>query len=239
MAVPSSKAMGELQLTLERHECGMEYFLFTPTAPPLAVICALHGSGGVSNKDNILNQGLIKRLQVDIEFSGSFPFLLVQPIAKQKNWERQADAVMNVISKFSEGKKVFLIGESMGGHGVMRLATLFPGQFAGVIPICGYLDRSNKGKLKEAGNEIAEAIKSLSDTPMWFFHSADDAIVSVLFSDHIVEQLRKAGNIETIRYTRYDTAPGLVIRNKTFSGHGAHELVFVDPTVFDWLKSLL
>ena len=48
----------------------------------------------------------------------------------------------------------------------------------------------------------------LSDKPIYVFHAATDAIVSVDHSDGMVESLKNAGN-KNVQYTRYDDAPGL------------------------------
>ena len=59
-------------------------------------------------------------------------------------------------------------------------------------------------------------------------------MVSVEHTDAIVEALREAGN-ENVKYTRYDTAPGLPGFGPKGQGHASYELAFMEGELYEWL----
>lgn len=87
--------------------------------------------------------------------------------------------------------RLFLFGFSDGATVAVELATTR--RFAAaVVAAYGF-----------TGSLPALATQRLKDVPLWFFHSADDAIFSVANSDNLVRTLRQAGS-EVVRYTRYE-----------------------------------
>ena len=70
---------------------------------------------------------------------------------------------------------------------------------------------------------------------MWIFHSADDNIVPVEHSDAIVEALKPGG---AVKYTRYETAPGLPGYGDKGRGHASYELAFLEKDLWSWVGGL-
>ena len=106
--------------------------------------------------------------------------------------------------------RCYLYGESMGGEGVYRLLTDFPGRFAGGVTAAGYT--INKGADK------------MARTPLWIFHGENDAISSVDNARTIYQSILDAGGID-VKYTEYpglDHVPGL-------------EAARSEPGLFEWL----
>ena len=82
-------------------------------------------------------------------------------------------------------ERVYLTGLSMGGYGTWRLASLQPGRFAAVVPICG-------------GGDPADA-KALAGQSIWAVHGTRDAVVPERRSLDMVEAIRAAGG--DVRYS--------------------------------------
>lgn len=49
-----------------------------------------------------------------------------------------------------------------------------------------------------------------------------------------MEALREAGNAN-VKYTRYDTAPGLPGFGPKGQGHASYELAFMEGELYEWL----
>ncbi|CAB9497868.1 phospholipase Carboxylesterase [Seminavis robusta] len=89
--------------------------------------------------------------------------------------------------------RVFLFGFSDGATVAVELATTR--RFKACI-ICAYGFSGVLPKL---------ALERLKDVPMWIFHSADDVIFPVAYSDQLVTSLRSVTTSSLVLYTRYDT----------------------------------
>jgi predicted peptidase len=83
--------------------------------------------------------------------------------------------------------RIYAVGYSMGGNGVLALARYIPDIFAAIAPMSGM---SNVW--------WASYIK---DIPAWFFHGAKDDHVPVQESDEMVDALKIVGAKE-IKYSR-------------------------------------
>lgn len=67
----------------------------------------------------------------------------------------------------------------MGGFGVVATAAAYPKEFAQIVPIAG-------------GTNSTDA-KNLRDVPLWAFHGANDPVVPVTESEHLVNEIEKSG----------------------------------------------
>ncbi|HEX3626217.1 MAG TPA: alpha/beta hydrolase-fold protein, partial [Verrucomicrobiae bacterium] len=76
-------------------------------------------------------------------------------------------------------KRIYLVGESMGGYGAWEAAIRYPTLWAAVIPLMGGTDPSK-----------AAIIKNL---PIWTFHAANDPTVPVTGTRQMVSALRAVG----------------------------------------------
>lgn len=206
----------------------------------LPAILFLHGGGGVANPDNIRNQSLTKMLiEKSIPRGENFNYIVVMPIANVKGWQTdgQLAKVKSVFDKIvketqSDQSRLYCLGQSMGGNGAYEIAAQNAGYFAAIVPVCGYLER----EMSEGSVELANAAPKLAQTPIWAYHAANDAMVPVHHTDAIVDAVKKAGN-ENVKYTRYETAPGLPGFGAKGNGHASYELAFKEPELYDWLDS--
>jgi predicted peptidase len=107
-----------------------------------------------------------------------------------------------------DGKRLYLIGISMGGHGVWDLAARFPAFFAALVPICA------------AANPTQAAV--LAPIPSWSFHGAEDREVPVDYTRKFIEALRQAGG-----QPKYSEFPKV--------GHSCTSHVFQTADLLPWL----
>ncbi len=105
-------------------------------------------------------------------------------------------------------KRIYVVGNSMGGYGTWDLLSREPTAIAAAVPICG------GGSL-----ETAPAIARI---PVWIFHGAQDGIVAVGHSQRMVAAMRQHGGEP--RYTEFADA-----------GHDIATLVFATPGLTEWL----
>lgn len=105
--------------------------------------------------------------------------------------------------------RLYVCGLSMGGYGTWDCVTRFPNRFAAGAPVCG------GGDEKTVTAEVAKV-------PVWAFHSADDPVVKVGRTRHMVEAMRSAGG--TPKYFEYF---GL--------GHNSWDAAFSEPEFLPWM----
>lgn len=118
-------------------------------------------------------------------------------------------ALASVRKEFSiDADRLYIIGLSMGGHGVWDLISRQPGMFAAAVPICSAGDTS-KARL-------------LVRLPIWCFHGDADPYVDVKYAREMIAALRKAGGHP--KYTEY---PGV--------GHNSYVNAFQEPQLLPWL----
>lgn len=108
-----------------------------------------------------------------------------------------------------DDRRLYVVGQSMGGFGTWSLVSQYPRVFAAAVPVCG-------------GGDPAEAPK-LSGLPVWAFHGEEDEAVSVVRSREMIAAIRRAGG--SPRYTEYE-GMGHVIWDKVFSEPGLLPWVF-------------
>lgn len=91
--------------------------------------------------------------------------------------------------------RIFLFGFSDGATVGVELATTRRFK-AGVFCSYGF-----SGTLPDL------ALERLKDIPVWIFHSVDDVIFPVAYSDNLVRSLRSVSAPGLVRYTRYENDP--------------------------------
>lgn len=104
--------------------------------------------------------------------------------------------------------RVYVMGLSMGGMGTFEIVNRKPGYFPAAIPICGGGD--------------ASTAPVLAPVKWWIFHGAKDDVVLPVYSDIMVDALKKAG--ADVKYTLYPDA-----------NHNSWDAAFAEPTLMNWL----
>jgi len=110
-------------------------------------------------------------------------------------------------------KRIYLVGESMGGYGAWEAAVRYPTLWAAVIPLMGGTDPSKAAIIK--------------DLHIWTFHAADDPTVPVTGTRQMVSALLAAGGHPL--YTEFATGghgiSAEAVNYPTQSGN---------PSLLDW-----
>ena len=107
-----------------------------------------------------------------------------------------------------DSKRIYVIGNSMGGYGTWDLISREPSLFAAAVPICG-------------GGAL-ETAPTFAQVSLWAFHGAQDPIVAVDHSRRMIDALKKHGGKP--RYSEFPDA-----------GHDIAAQVFAAPGLAAWL----
>ena len=242
------------------------------------VLVFLHGRGESGAFDVTNAQSLPLQLLTNASFAAAFPFIAVVPqcpseCAAANGWLPQTlQAVTSLLREWvlvsgagaesrnsnthlgGDRSRVYLAGQSMGGHGAWSYAAQQPRLFAAVVVVCGYA---------QGGREATAFAERLSKGRMAVavYHSADDSVIPVAASDQMVGALKASGYGDAggggggngggngggdggggnggrpLRFVRYMHAPGPPMPEYAhLIGHGSYELAFRDAGLYTWLQ---
>lgn len=171
-----------------------------------------HGAGGRGENIDTLKNNPIFSI---ISKHERFPFLIVAPLCNTNTWFDLFETIKKFVlmiekKPYTDKKRVYAMGASMGGYLTWQLAMSMPERFAAIIPICGGGMYWNAERLK--------------NVPVWAFHGGKDEIVFPEESRKMVEAVNRAGGIA--RLTIYPE-----------NGHDAWSDTYADYRVFQWLLS--
>lgn len=145
------------------------------------LIVFLHGMDmRGENVTQLLNYGLLEAVN---EGNLSLPFVVAVPQCPSESyWNMERDAVTALIEELSanhrvDGRRIYLIGYSLGGYGVWDLAIHNPKMFAAIVPL-------------SSGGQVSKAEK-LKDISIWAFHGAKDDIVPLEQMTDMVSAIEK------------------------------------------------
>ena len=170
-------------LEAKKKRINNQYYLYLPkdytedddNKKPLVIM--IHGLGILGDDINMINMIPVVREAMQ---SDTLDYMLLAPqmfgksnkispkLPKQiKNTSPQIKALVDeVVKKYNVDKyRIYVTGLSLGGFTTWQLVQDYPDFFAAAVPVCG--GDFNKG----------ENIDSLTTTPIWTFHSRDDATV--------------------------------------------------------------
>jgi predicted peptidase len=212
----------------------MPYRLFRPAETRIApLILYLHGSGGLGD-DNQKQLGLGNIFGTFLwalpENQQRFPCYILAP-QTDRGWAnyksspggRPAEAVpgfgdgsrlaLEIVQELArefaiDARRLYVMGQSMGGAGAWNMITHRPGVFAAAVICCGSQTRDN----------VTRSVR----TPMWVFHGNADRTVPVTVSRNRIAALRKAGGRPL--YTEYAGVD-----------HNVWEWAFTEPALAGWL----
>jgi len=135
------------------------------SASPGLMIHSLHGAGASGRDiDRVRREGLPRR----VEEKGVVPFIVVAPQSPRGGWDVETlDGLLDeIIGRYRvDVDRVYLTGESMGGHGAWAMAAAHLKRFAAIAPIRGGGDPASAGRLR--------------GVPVWAFHGSDDRLVAL------------------------------------------------------------
>lgn len=161
---------------------------------PLPMIVFLNGSGECGT-DGVrqTTQGLLPAVLNKPE---DWPFIIVFPQkpSSDSEWEDHASLVKAcmdfVRARYSiDERRVYLTGLSQGGHGTWMIASMMPGAFAAIAPVCGYGPGGYGVEADPASLDKVAA--SLADTPVWAFHGDKDDVVPCAQTKSMIDAIRR------------------------------------------------
>lgn len=216
---------GLLTRTVSVGSASYSYQVYIPTGlqrnqkPP--VILFLHGIGQRGEGGFVPSQGNIGALARN--YLEQLPAIVVLPQCRKNRYWSDPDmdqmvmATLNqtVVEFGGDAARLYLIGVSMGGYGAWHLASQHPGTFAAIVPVCG-------GSPLRGVDRYAPIARRVGQTPVWVFHGADDRIVPVAESRHMVEALKAVNG--NVRYSEYEGV-----------GHNVWLKALAEPELFPWL----
>ena len=217
------------------------YYAYIPVAAPpkggFPVVLFLHG-GGESGTDprRPTQVGLGPKIHGD---QGRFPFVVLFPqCPRGAGWTSpRAEAhALAVLDDALQGlpvddKRVYVVGNSMGGHGALLLAARHPTRFAAVVSVAGRAGKTRwfpsppDARELPDGDPAAALASLLAREPVWLVHGEEDGITPVDESRRLGAALAAVG--AEVRLTIYEGA-----------GHAAAwERAWADPAIFTWLAA--
>lgn len=201
------------------------------------IVFFLHGRGerGTDNEKQLTHGG---KLFLNEQYRKQFPAIVVFPQCGEDSYWANVDInetnnkrvfkfmeggkptksmrallrmIDNLLDKpYTDKKRVYIAGLSMGGMGTYEVLRRKPRTFAAAIAICG-------------GDNIAN-VRKYKKVPLWIFHGEKDDVVPPVNSINIVNQLKVLG--VTPKLTLYPQA-----------NHNSWDSAFAEPQLLPWLFS--
>ncbi len=219
---------------------------WSPTTPwPVIVNLHPNGSQGSDGQKHMQQSSLAAEVRAN---PGRFPALVLFPQAREGTaWstplmqEMVLAQVTETVRDFSgDVDRIYLAGFSMGGGGVVRMASKWPGRFAALIDMAGRVSTGYRPgrppelveedirshEFLQSPNPFEAAARLIRSLPIWVVHGDADKTVPVEESRQLVTALKSVG--ANVHYTEY---PG---------GEHNPELgrrAWADTTLVEWLLS--
>jgi predicted peptidase len=200
---------------LRRTLDGTPYRLFVPggyrgrNAYPLVLF--LHGGAG-RGRDNErhLRDGNGLLVEMFVGAQKQFPAFVLAPQTSSEHDVQSTIAVLDdVKARYRiDERRIYVVGQSLGGYGLLDLVAARPHLFAAAVVIA-------------ASGEPGRA-RSLETVPTWFFHGEKDELIPVEGVRRLVAAVKSAGG--TVRFTEY-----------AGEGHGLAWLVVRERELVPWI----
>lgn len=156
----------------------------------LPLIIQLHGAGERGNGKEELGKVDTHGFSECLKTCEKECIVVMPQCPTNTFWAARVESIIKFVEQLikeyhADEDRVYLTGLSMGGYGTWFTAMARPDLFAAIAPVCGGGMAWNAGVLK---------------MPIWAFHGAEDAVVSPIQSDEMVEKLSVLGT--KVKYTR-------------------------------------
>ena len=231
---------GFLDRSISHNGVEYRYQVFTPRGftrrKSWPVIVALHG-GGEYGSDGVrqTNVGLAPAIRRNVE---RFPAIVIFPQAKadgKPGWQLEGgEAALRQLDKtirefHGDPKRVILTGYSAGGNGTWSIASRYPGRFAALVVVCGFVNEF-RGRASDvlypalaSGPDPYTAIaKRVAAIPVRIFHGAKDDVVLPEQSRRMFAALQAAG--AEVEYTEFPDA-----------NHNAWDPTYSRADLIEWM----
>ncbi|HZW07731.1 MAG TPA: hypothetical protein VFF65_11475, partial [Phycisphaerales bacterium] len=169
------------ELVNDRLPGGEKFAVYIPAGNPPAggwpCIVFLNGSGECGTDGH--RQTTVGLLPAVLAAPHRWPFVIVLPQkpTRESRWLEHGALVMGCLEAAKgrwnvDEQRLYLTGLSQGGNGTWEIGAAYPGLFAALAPVCGFVDpHLNANRWEGDGATIAEAVLI---TPVWAFHGGRD-----------------------------------------------------------------
>ena len=183
---------------LSKEQCydiSLRYLIYLPenyeSQEKWPLLLYLHG--GMGRGDNFKKLYWYPVPKMILEEKYNLLFIIIIPQCPEgKMWSNMelievTELIKETIKSYKvDSTRIYAVGNSMGGNGVLALAYYAPGIFAAIAPMSGMSNTWWSSKIKHI--------------PSWFFHGVKDDRVPVRESDEMVDALEKDG--AEVKYSR-------------------------------------
>lgn len=195
---------------IEKLNCVIRYPKDFEEGKKYPVIMFFHGAGGRGDNINVLKDNPYFKIT---DMHDNFPFITVAPQCNAETWfdlfEKMKNLIENIYEKdFTDKKRFYAMGVSMGGYATWQIAISMPKYFAAIVPICG-------------GGMYWDAAR-LKNVPVWAFHGAKDSCVFLEESQKMVDAVNYNNG-----YAKLTVYPE--------NEHNSWSDTYANPEVFAWL----
>jgi predicted peptidase len=209
------RVMGQLQQMKGKTE--YPFWLYLPAdsivkaKPPVLIF--LHGRS-LSGTD----LELVKRYGVITEIvrGRKIPAIVFAPQVKPgQAWDPdKVLEVLNWVQKqyVTDSSRVYVVGMSLGGYGVLTFAGKYPDKVAGAVALCG-------------GGNPSDGCR-LATVPLWIQHGKLDQAVPISESEKMVNAIKACNGGVCLTYKVYDNW-----------GHSQLARIFGEDSMYEWLFS--
>ena len=208
-----------------------QYWLFkhqVKSTQPAPLVIYLHGRGGVANSvDKIKKQ--VKHLTRHAAKFADTPFYFAAPQTRQTfrqggGWKvEELNQFLNYLTQTYaiDEKRIYLIGNSMGGMGSWIWSASESDTFAAVAPISGGIPKVVQQYLP-VDVDIANG---LANTPVWAMAGGKDKVIPATLSADLIQKIKANGN-PNARFKLYPDGK-----------HNIRLDIFASPAIYQWLFS--
>ena len=192
-----SSTISKGQHRYRSEEAGFDYLLYVPgdygvdPQQKWPLILYLHGGDKINTTLDWLESYTLPAL---LKRQGEYPFLVVSPLAKSKEYEfwpekEMVDSLFILLEEIQntisvDQNRIYLTGESSGGNGTWGIAVQHPEYFAALVPSMGYYGWPYT---------VPDNICDLKDVPVWVFHGAIDEVMPLEAEQILVDALIACG----------------------------------------------
>ena len=149
------------------------------------VIVSLHGGGG-RGTDNQKQLKVWNQQLADEERRKAFPCYVLAPQSTELWNESHLKKIKAIIDHLPsvDRKRIYVMGHSMGGHGINILLQVDPHYFAAAVPSAG------TGRTDDEDFIEAELIQ---DVPVWAFHGDKDTVCPIEPQNTLFAEMQALG----------------------------------------------
>jgi predicted peptidase len=184
-----------------------------PGAAPRPLIINLAGGGG-SGTDNSIQLGFITDVMM-AQAQQRGAFIYAPQTVSSWSTTTVTSQVMTMIDRAistlnADTHRIYIMGYSLGSYGTRTMLSRYDGRFAAAVPISGGIPASDFVPAR------------LIDTPIFAFHSRDDASASVSATRSIISSILAADSQSVPTYLSLSDTRDFMISNPSLPIHQAY-----------------